>query len=64
MTAEDGVELCGLLRPRTALPVHYEGWSHFQQDRAAMDAVFAGAPLDVRTALRWLPIGEAIDIEV
>jgi L-ascorbate metabolism protein UlaG (beta-lactamase superfamily) len=64
MTAEDGVELCGLLRPRTALPVHYEGWSHFQQDRSAMEGVFAAAPPDVRAALRWLPIGEATEVEV
>jgi L-ascorbate metabolism protein UlaG (beta-lactamase superfamily) len=64
MTAEDGVELCRLLRPRTALPVHYEGWSHFQQDRLAMEGVFAAAPPDVRAALRWLPIGEATDVEV
>jgi L-ascorbate metabolism protein UlaG (beta-lactamase superfamily) len=64
MTAEDGVELCGLLRPRTALPVHYEGWSHFQQDRAAMEDVFAAAPAGVRAALRWLPIGEAAEVEV
>ena len=35
MTAEDAVELCGLLRPHTAIPVHYEGWSHFHEDRAA-----------------------------
>jgi L-ascorbate metabolism protein UlaG (beta-lactamase superfamily) len=64
MTAEDGVELCGLLGPRTVLPVHYEGWSHFQQDRTAMDEVFAAAPPEFRAALRWLPIGEATDVEV
>jgi L-ascorbate metabolism protein UlaG (beta-lactamase superfamily) len=28
MTAREAVELCGLVRPRTAIPVHYEGWSH------------------------------------
>ena len=26
MTAEQAVELLGELRPRTAIPVHYEGW--------------------------------------
>jgi len=64
MTAEDGVELCGLLRPRTAIPVHYEGWSHFRQERTAMEHVFAAAPPDVRAALRWLPIGEPTEIDV
>jgi L-ascorbate metabolism protein UlaG (beta-lactamase superfamily) len=33
MTAKDAVELCQLLRPNTAVPVHYEGWSHFKQKR-------------------------------
>jgi L-ascorbate metabolism protein UlaG (beta-lactamase superfamily) len=26
MTAKDAVELCDLVRPRTAIPIHYEGW--------------------------------------
>ena len=30
MTAADAVELCASIRPRTAMPVHYEGWSHFK----------------------------------
>ena len=28
-TAYEAVDLCGLLRPRTVLPVHYERWGHF-----------------------------------
>jgi hypothetical protein len=31
MTAKEAVELCRLVRPRTAIPVHYEGWTHFRQ---------------------------------
>ena len=34
MTARDAVELCGLIRPRMAIPIHYEGWKHFRQGRA------------------------------
>ncbi|WP_326722198.1 MBL fold metallo-hydrolase [Streptomyces sp. NBC_00243] len=30
MTAARAIELCRLLNPHTALPVHYEGWLHFQ----------------------------------
>ena len=37
MTARDAVELCKLIRPRTAIPVHYEGWSHFSQGREGID---------------------------
>ena len=34
MTAREAVELCGLIRPRTVIPIHYEGWKHFRQGRA------------------------------
>jgi len=40
MTAQDAVELCGILRPRTAIPVHYEGWTHFRQGREAIERTF------------------------
>ena len=35
MTVDDGRELCRSLRPRTVLPVHHEGWSHFADSPAA-----------------------------
>jgi len=34
---EEAIELCRLVRPRTAIPVHYEGWTHFGQGRAAIE---------------------------
>jgi L-ascorbate metabolism protein UlaG (beta-lactamase superfamily) len=36
MTAREAVELCRLVRPRTVIPVHYEGWTHFRQGRGAI----------------------------
>ena len=62
MTAHDAVELCGLVRPRTAIPVHYEGWSHFQQGRAAIERELASAPDDVRRRFRFIPIGTAVEL--
>jgi L-ascorbate metabolism protein UlaG (beta-lactamase superfamily) len=62
MTAKDAVELCDLVRPRTAIPIHYEGWQHFRQGREAIEREFASAPDDIRRRLRWLPIGEAVQI--
>jgi L-ascorbate metabolism protein UlaG (beta-lactamase superfamily) len=62
MTAQDAVELCGLIRPRTAIPIHYEGWKHFRQGRDAIERVFAAAPEDVRRCIQWLPIGAAVEI--
>ena len=44
MTARDAVELCELVRPRTAIPIHYEGWKHFRQGRAGIEAELASAP--------------------
>jgi L-ascorbate metabolism protein UlaG (beta-lactamase superfamily) len=62
MTARDAAELCGLIRPRTAIPIHYEGWRHFKEGRAAIERELAHAPEDVRRRIRWLPIGRAVEI--
>lgn len=62
MTAQEAVELCRLMRPRTAIPVHYEGWTHFRQGRDAVEREFANAPQDIRRRIRWLPIGVRVDI--
>ncbi|WP_241004441.1 MBL fold metallo-hydrolase [Conexibacter sp. SYSU D00693] len=62
MTAQDAVELCGLLNPRTILPIHAEGWRHFVQRRPTAEAVLAGSPLADR--VRWLPSGEPTTLEV
>ena len=63
MTARDAVELCGLVRPRTAIPIHYEGWGHFQEDRDAIERELEGAPEEVRRSFRWLPIGAAVELD-
>jgi L-ascorbate metabolism protein UlaG (beta-lactamase superfamily) len=62
MTAQDAVELCCLVRPRTVIPVHYEGWSHFKQDRAAIEREFASAPMNIRESFRLLPIGAGVEL--
>lgn len=53
MTGADAVELCGLLRPRVAVPVHYADWAHFREGRAQVEAAFRQAPQDVRSRLVW-----------
>lgn len=57
MSAHEAVELCRAVRPRTAIPVHYEGWKHFRQGRDAIEREFASAPAGIRECIRWLPIG-------
>ena len=59
MTAKKAVELCRLVRPRTVIPVHYEGWKHFREGRGAIERELANAPEDVRGRVQWLPIGVA-----
>ncbi len=56
MTARDAMELCGLVSPRTAIPIHYEGWKHFRQGREAIEREFARAPEDIRRRIRWLAL--------
>ena len=63
MTAADGVELCRTIRPRTVVPVHYEGWSHFRQGRAAIEQALADAP-DVRDSFQILQIGLGTDLTI
>jgi L-ascorbate metabolism protein UlaG (beta-lactamase superfamily) len=62
MTIGDAVALCDRLRPHTVIPVHYEGWSHFRQGRDAIEAGLASAPAATRTAFRFLPVGQPVDI--
>ena len=62
MTAREAVELLGLVRPRTAIPIHYEGWKHFTQGREAIERELADAPEDIRRRIRWVPIGTAVEL--
>ena len=62
MTGADAVELCGLIRPRVAIPIHYEGWRHFRDGREGIERALAHAPEDVRRRFRWIPIGEGVEV--
>jgi L-ascorbate metabolism protein UlaG (beta-lactamase superfamily) len=61
MTAREAVQLCRV-RPRTAIPVHYEGWTHFHQGRTAIEQEVEQAPADIGRGLQWLPIGTSVSI--
>lgn len=64
MTAGDAIELCQLMRPRTIVPVHYEGWHHFRQGREAIEKEFSRALVEFRDAVLWLPIGVPTMLDV
>jgi L-ascorbate metabolism protein UlaG (beta-lactamase superfamily) len=64
MSAAEAVDLCSLMKPRAAIPIHYEGWGHFQQDRRQVERAFENAPPDVARCVRWIPIGTPVDLTV
>jgi L-ascorbate metabolism protein UlaG (beta-lactamase superfamily) len=57
MTAEDAAALCASMHAHTVVPIHYEGWKHFRQGRAAAERAFAAAPDGFAEHVRWLDLG-------
>ncbi|MCY1140374.1 MBL fold metallo-hydrolase [Actinoplanes sp. Pm04-4] len=53
MTGRDAASLVERIKPRTVVPVHYEGWSHFHEGRAQIEAAFPPG------RLTWLTPGVA-----
>jgi L-ascorbate metabolism protein UlaG (beta-lactamase superfamily) len=41
MDSHDLVRAVNVLRPRTIIPVHYNGWTHFKEDEAALKRTLA-----------------------
>ncbi len=62
MDAREGAELIGLVKPMHVVPVHYEGWSHFQQDRGPAEQVLSTSPYADRVT--WLDPGESATFPV
>jgi len=62
MSGRDALELVELVRPRVAVPVHFEGWSHFSEQEAALHDVLDTADADARSRLRWLTRGVPLDV--
>jgi len=60
MGIEDAIALCKELRPRTVVPVHYEGWSHFSEGIEAIRRELATERREeIRTTFLPLPLGVA-----
>ena len=62
MDAREGAELLDLAQPAHVVPLHYEGWSHFQQGRAEAEAVLAASSCGDR--VRWVDPGEGVTLTV
>ena len=61
-TTREAVRAIKVLNPRTVIPIHYEGWKHFREPRAEAEKQFAAAGMN--NIVRWLPLGEPIDVEI
>jgi L-ascorbate metabolism protein UlaG (beta-lactamase superfamily) len=61
MTGKDAIELVGLVKPKVAVPIHYEGWSHFKDGRGGIEQALSQAPVVVTERFRWVPIGEPVE---
>jgi L-ascorbate metabolism protein UlaG (beta-lactamase superfamily) len=59
MNAKEAVELAQLFRDATIVPIHYDGWSHFKEGRAQVEAAFSTAGMNDR--LVWLERGLSRD---
>jgi hypothetical protein len=62
LTGSRAMDLVGMVRPRVAVPVHYEGWTHFVDGPAGLATAIANAPVDVRDRVRRLPIGTPLEL--
>ena len=64
MDVDDAIELCEPASPHTILPVHYEGWSHFTEHRAEIEAQLARSSSALVDRVRWAPLGEPTELTV
>ncbi|SDI62260.1 MBL fold metallo-hydrolase [Nonomuraea jiangxiensis] len=64
MTTRQATRLHEAIAPRTVLPVHYEGWQHFRENREGIEREIAGGSSTLRESLRWLPRGSPVDVAV
>jgi L-ascorbate metabolism protein UlaG (beta-lactamase superfamily) len=63
MTGRRAARLIDLVRPRVAVPVHDEGWSHFEDGWASMEQALAGVAESTRRAVRRLDPGSPTDLD-
>jgi L-ascorbate metabolism protein UlaG (beta-lactamase superfamily) len=58
--AAGAVRAAAALGAGCVIPVHYRGWSHFQEGRPEVETAFARSGLADR--LRWLPPGDRVEL--
>jgi L-ascorbate metabolism protein UlaG (beta-lactamase superfamily) len=61
MDAFEGAQAAKELKSERIIPIHYEGWSHFQEGREDIEATFREEGLAEK--LQWLPLGKPLILE-
>ncbi len=59
MDGREAGELLALVDPANVVPVHYEGWTHFKQDRDGAEPELAATPYADR--IHWIDPGESTE---
>jgi L-ascorbate metabolism protein UlaG (beta-lactamase superfamily) len=62
LNADEAIELCREINPRSIVPLHFEGWKHFREPRDTAIRKFAASPFQDR--IHWLARGATIELEV
>lgn len=62
LNAKEAVRIIKVLNPRAAIPIHYEGWSHFREPRAEAEKRFIES--EIEDKVQWLPLGIPVNIEI
>lgn len=52
---KEAVQAAKAINPHKIIPIHYEGWTHFQETRGESEKAFVEAGLDNKVL--WLPLG-------
>jgi len=50
------------LKPKLAIPIHTEGWSHFREDKVALQAALKNASQQVQNCLSFIEQGLAVSL--
>jgi L-ascorbate metabolism protein UlaG (beta-lactamase superfamily) len=61
-SGEEAARAAIAMKLATIIPVHYEGWTHFRESRAASEAAFARAGIGDK--VRWLVPGRTEEVTV
>ena len=62
LNAKEAMRVIKVLNPRAAIPIHYEGWSHFREPRADAEKRFIES--EIEDKVQWLPLGKPVNIEI